>query len=157
MSKKYYIAYGSNLNVCQMKRRCPGAKILGTAMLDGWQLLFKGSKTGSYLTIEEKEGSSVPVAIWEITPEDEKALDRYEGYPVFYYKRELLVKYKGYFTGRQHSHIAMVYIMHEERPLGLPTFSYLSVCEDGYHVFRFDPSYLYDAIQNSKEVKPDEE
>ena len=54
--KRYYIAYGSNLNVGQMRMRCPHATILGTANLKGWELLFKGSKTGSYLTIEESEG-----------------------------------------------------------------------------------------------------
>ena len=79
--KRYYLAYGSNLNVRQMKLRCPKATILGTAKLNGWELLFKGSKTGSYLTIEENENGSVPVVIWEVTPSDEKALDRYEGYP----------------------------------------------------------------------------
>lgn len=51
MAKRYYIAYGSNLNVPQMRMRCPRATILGTANLTGWELLFKGSKTGSYLTI----------------------------------------------------------------------------------------------------------
>lgn len=29
--KRYYLAYGSNLNVRQMKYRCPTAKIAGTA------------------------------------------------------------------------------------------------------------------------------
>ena len=43
--KRYYIAYGSNLNVPQMRMRCPHATILGTANLKGWELLFKGSKT----------------------------------------------------------------------------------------------------------------
>lgn len=33
-------------------------------------MLFKGSKTGSYLTIESKEGSRVPVAAWEVSAED---------------------------------------------------------------------------------------
>ena len=46
--KRYYIAYGSNLNVPQMRMRCPHATILGTANLKGWELLFKGSKTGWY-------------------------------------------------------------------------------------------------------------
>ena len=39
--KRYYIAYGSNLNVGQMRMRCPHATILGTANLKGWELLFK--------------------------------------------------------------------------------------------------------------------
>ena len=71
--KRYYIAYGSNLNVPQMRMRCPHATILGTANLKNWELLFKGSKTGSYLTIEECEGGTVPVVIWEVTAADEAA------------------------------------------------------------------------------------
>ena len=77
MKKQYYIAYGSNLNVEQMAFRCPHATILGTAELKGWELLFKGSKTGSYLTIEERNGGSVPVVIWVVTESDVAALDRY--------------------------------------------------------------------------------
>ena len=65
--KKYYIAYGSNLNVQQMKFRCPTARIVGTSVIKDYQLLYKGSKTGSYLTIEKKKGGIVPVAIWEVT------------------------------------------------------------------------------------------
>ena len=60
--KKYYIAYGSNLNVQQMKFRCPGAKVVGKSVIKNYELLYKGSKTGSYLTIEKKNGSVVPVA-----------------------------------------------------------------------------------------------
>ena len=84
MNKRYYIAYGSNLNVRQMRMRCPSARIIGTSVLKDYELLFKGSKTGSYLTVEKKSGISVPVAVWEVTAEDEKALDRYEGFPNFY-------------------------------------------------------------------------
>ena len=78
--KRYYIAYGSNLNVRQMKFRCPTAKIVGTAVIGDYELLYKGSKTGSYLTIEKKKGSVVPVAVWEVTAADEHNLDIYEGY-----------------------------------------------------------------------------
>ena len=41
MSKRYYIAYGSNLSTGQMRYRTPDAKIAGTAVLTGWQLLFR--------------------------------------------------------------------------------------------------------------------
>ena len=40
MQKKYYLAYGSNLNRNQMRMRCPGAKPLGTAVIEGYRLLF---------------------------------------------------------------------------------------------------------------------
>ena len=75
--KRYYIAYGSNLNVGQRRMRCPHATTLGTANLTGWALLFKGSKTGSYLTIEKSEDGTIPVVLWEVTAPDEASLDRY--------------------------------------------------------------------------------
>ena len=112
MDKRYYIAYGSNLNVYQMRYRCPNARIIGTAVMPNYELLFKGSKTGSYLTIEPKEGSNVPVAVWETTAEDEFALDRYEGYPTFYYKKELMLPIKGIKTGKVRNRKVYVYMMH---------------------------------------------
>lgn len=96
MSKRCYIAYGNNLNIPQMRMRCPGARIIGTSIIDDYQLLFKGSKIGSCFTIEPNDGADVPVVIWEVTESDEKALDRYEGYPNFYYKKENDTGYQGH-------------------------------------------------------------
>ena len=150
MSKRYYIAYGSNLNIPQMRMRCPGARIIGTSVIKDYQLLFKGSKTGSYLTIEPMEGAEVPVVIWEVTETDEKALDRYEGYPNFYYKKEMTLDIKGVRTGKVRRRDAFVYIMHEERELGIPSWYYVNTCLDGYRVFGFDEKYLFDAIRISR-------
>lgn len=36
----YYIAYGSNMNLAQMARRCPGARVVGMGLLRGWKLTF---------------------------------------------------------------------------------------------------------------------
>ena len=148
--KRYYIAYGSNLNVGQMRMRCPHATILGTANLKGWELLFKGSKTGSYLTIEPKEGSSVPVAVWSVSETDELILDRYEGYPSFYYKKELQIPITGIRTGKVRVRKAFVYIMHEERPLGLPSMRYLETCAQGYRSFGFNQEKLRQAYADSQ-------
>ena len=150
MSKRYYIAYGSNLNISQMRMRCPGARIIGTSVIEDYQLLFKGSKTGSYLTIEPKGGAEVPVVIWEVTESDEKALDRYEGYPNFYYKKEMNLDIKGIRTGKVRRREAFVYIMHEERELGIPSGFYVKTCLDGYRAFGFDEKYLFDAIRISR-------
>ena len=150
MSKRYYIAYGSNLNIMQMRMRCPGARIIGTSVIEDYQLLFKGSKTGSYLTIEPMEGAEVPVVIWEVTETDEKALDRYEGYPNFYYKKEVTLDIKGIRTGKVRRRDAFVYIMHEERELGIPSWYYVNTCLDGYRAFGFDEKYLFDAIRISR-------
>ena len=150
MSKRYYIAYGSNMNIPQMRMRCPGARIIGTSVIEDYQLLFKGSKTGSYLTIEPMEGAEVPVVIWEVTETDEKALDRYEGYPNFYYKKEMTLDIKGVRTGKVRRRDAFVYIMHEERELGIPSWYYVNTCLDGYRAFGFDEKYLFDAIRISR-------
>ena len=153
-AKRYYIAYGSNLNVQQMRMRCPSARIIGTSEVQNYRLLFKGSKTGAYLTIEPFEGGSVPVAAWEVSAEDELALDRYEGYPTFYYKAEMKLPIKGIRSSKVRTRTVFVYIMHEERSLGIPSLAYIRTCEEGYRNFGFDTKFLDAAYEiSAKEVQ----
>lgn len=149
MEKKYYLAYGSNLNVHQMAYRCPTAKIVGITEIEGYELLFKGSRTGSYLTIEKKEGGIVPVAVWEVTKDDEERLDIYEGFPDFYYKKQITITLQDN-KGRKTKTKAFVYIMHEDRLLGVPSASYVQTCMDGYNYFGFDKVYLKEAYTRSR-------
>lgn len=149
MNKRYYIAYGSNLNIGQMRHRCPAAKIVGTSVIEDYRLLFKGSKTGSYLTIEPFRGGKVPVAVWSVEPADERRLDIYEGYPDFYYKTEMQLNITGIRTGKNRVRPAFVYIMHEERKLGIPSMMYWQVCCEGYERFHFDIQHLIDAYKAS--------
>ena len=151
MNKRYYIAYGSNLNVQQMRLRCPNARVVGTGWLTGWQLLFKGSGSGAYLTIERAEDGRVPVGIWEVTAQDETMLDRYEGYPHFYDKQELPLAFSGIRTGKTRRQTCFVYIMHEGRSLGLPSRRYIDTCRDGYDDFGFDHKYLIAALGRTME------
>lgn len=150
MKRRYYLAYGSNLNIQQMKCRCPSARIIGTAEIKDYRLLFKGSGTGSYLTIEPFEGMSVPVGVWKVTPEDEAALDRYEGFPSFYYKKELTLDITGIRTRKVRKRPCFVYIMHEDRPVGIPSVEYMKVCIEGFHDFGFDSSILRQAYHDSE-------
>ena len=148
---KYYIAYGSNMDVSQMAYRCPEATLVGLGEITGWEYLFKGSLTGSYATIERKKGTApIPVYVWEVTEADERSLDRYEGYPNFYYKKDIRVKLHS--TGK--NAIGMVYIMHEERSLGIPSLAYIRTCEEGYRNFGFDTKFLDAAYEiSAKEVQ----
>ena len=150
MKKRYYLAYGSNLNRQQMKYRCPSARIIGTAEIKDYRLLFKGSNTGSYLTIEPCEGMYVPVGVWKVTKEDETALDRYEGFPSFYYKKELKLDITGNRTGKVRTRNCFVYIMHEDRLVGIPSVEYMKVCLEGYHDFKFDSNILRQAYWDSE-------
>lgn len=103
------------------------------------------------------EGSEVPVAVWEVTESDEAALDRYEGYPVFYYKKEMELDIRGIRTGKIRRRKCFVYIMHEERKIGVPSLSYVSTCLQGYISFGFDEHYLSEAQIKAVEVAGHEE
>ena len=151
MTKRYYIAYGSNLNIDQMSYRCPGARVVGTSKIPDFQLLFKGSKSGAYLTIEPKKGAKVPVAVWEVTADDELSLDRYEGYPNFYYKTEVEIPVICISDRRVRKLKAFIYIMHEEREIGVPSQRYVDICLDGYEAFGFDENFIYEALNISLE------
>ena len=152
MEKRYYIAYGSNLNIVQMIIRCPDAKFYGTAEIKDYELLFKGSKTGAYLTIERRKGSNVPVGVWAVTERDINALDRYEGFPAFYYKKE----FRQQIWGRDSEDLGVrdcfAYIMHEDRRIGIPSPVYINTCREGYKDFGFDINILMDAVMRSKEA-----
>lgn len=150
---RYYLAYGSNLNVRQMRFRCPTALVVGKGVIKDYRLLFKGSKTGSYLTIEKAKGHEVPVAVWKVDEACEESLDRYEGYPSFYYKKEIEIDFKSIKKGLPRHSKAFVYIMHEERELGIPSRGYVEVCLEGYRTFGFNPILIEEAIIKSMEVK----
>ena len=62
------------------------------------------------------------------------------------------VKYKGIRTGKRRTVNAFVYIMHEERPIGVPSDFYMRTCLEGYDTFYFDPSILLAAYDKSLEV-----
>lgn len=150
MAKRLYIAYGSNLNLPQMRVRCPGADVSGTAVIKDCRLLFKGSKTGSYLTIEPWKGGRVPVAVWEVTAADEHRLDCYEGYPVCYRKVEMELEVTLAGSGEVRTLKGFAYVMHADRPLGTPSNSYFTTCVQGYRSFGFDLHILMDAYADSK-------
>ena len=78
-----YIAYGSNMNKDQMGHRCPGARIIDVGLLHGYKLEFNRHAT---IIKSNNPNAAVPVAVWEITPAHERALDRYEGFPRYYHK-----------------------------------------------------------------------
>lgn len=149
---KYYLAYGSNLNKQQMAYRCPDAEAVGTAMLKNYRLLFRGSKTGSYLTVEPKRGCEVPLGVWLVNDEDEKALDRYEGFPTFYRKETVKVPCHMTKTDKVETIEAIIYIMNERSPYGMPSLTYDRVCRKGYNDFGFRMLYLNRALIDTKEL-----
>jgi len=84
--------------------------------------------------------------LWEITPSDEDALDRLEGYPVYYGKKTVMVEHQG-----QHFR-AMVYVMGSTMLLAPPNnYCYQTVAE-GYDKFGISRHQLVAARQYSTKV-----
>lgn len=131
--RKLYFAYGSNLNKEQMAMRCPDAKPIGTFILSGWRLVFRG-----VADIEEWSDGVLPVGVWSITDDCEDALDIYEGYPRLYGKRRFTINGKWHITyTMNHNHIAP------------PSQTYADVIRDGYRDFGLNTSFLDEAIMHS--------
>ena len=143
---KYYVAYGSNLNLEQMAYRCPDATVVGKGIVENYGLKYRGSKTGAYATIIKEKGKHVPVLVWKISPNDERNLDRYEGFPTFYYKKNVAVKMA---NGEKLN--AMVYIMFDEAKPGTPSNYYMRTIYDGYIANGLDLNILFESFDDNDE------
>ena len=83
----YYFAYASNLNKKQMKERCPAAKPVSIVILHHYKLAFSNWSRkwrGGVATIQPFRGERVLGAIYELSEEDLRRLDKYQGAPDLY-------------------------------------------------------------------------
>ena len=133
-----YFAYGSNLNLFQMKRRCKDSIFLKKYELKGYRLNFRSKYRAA--DIEKSKNSLVPGALFEISKSDEKKLDVYEDYPKLYKKL--------YFS--YYNKTVMTYIMVKKTEFRYPTERYLNVVKRGYKDCKLDMKYLKIALQTVK-------
>ena len=130
-----YFAYGSNLNLFQMKRRCKDSVFIKKYELKGYRLNFRSKYRAA--DIEKSKNSLVLGALFEISKSDEKKLDVYEDYPILYKKL--------YFT--YYNKTVMTYIMANKTEFRYPTERYLNVVKRGYKDCKLDTKYLKVALQ----------
>jgi hypothetical protein len=83
------------------------------------------------------------VLLWSITPADEYALDRYEGFPHFYRKETVSVEFGGEMVD------VMVYVMNDGHPLGMPSKWYYITIREGYKSAGLGYAPLRKALQYS--------
>ncbi len=129
-----YFAYGSNLNLFQMKRRCKDSVFLKKFELKGYKLNFRSKYRAA--DIEKSKNSLVPGALFEISKSDEKKLDVYEDFPILYKKL--------YFT--YYNKKVMTYIMVNKTEFRYPTERYLNVVKQGYKDCKLNFEYLTKAL-----------
>jgi cation transport regulator ChaC len=70
-----YFAYGSNIQRAAMARRCPTARVLGPAVLDGYKFFIGIDGWGS---VKPVPGNKVHGILWRLTARDIAALHAYE-------------------------------------------------------------------------------
>jgi len=83
-TKILYFAYGSNMDVERMKKRCPDAKKLSDGTLHGWDAFFDEDGVASIK--KSTKNDYVNGVVWEIKKSDIKILDKKEGVKVGDYK-----------------------------------------------------------------------
>lgn len=138
----FYIAYGSNLNLDQMAFRCPRSVKVCRGVVHGWKLVFKYHAD----IIETGDpADSVPVLLWKIHDFDWKNLDRYEGFPTYYLKREIPVELE---DGSVEKCVA--YVMTDRRSrFQQPDPYYFNIIEEGCIQNEIDVDCLYQALDES--------
>lgn len=82
-----YFAYGANMDPVHMAERCPGARLLGTAVLPGHRF---GIAAGGYGSVRPDPRGAVRGVLWELTPRDEGALDAFEDVENDFYRKSTI-------------------------------------------------------------------
>lgn len=116
-----YAAYASNMDPARMATRCPHSPLRGTGWLNGWRLTFAGEQhgwDGALATVVEAPGSQVFVSLYDLTEEDERALDAWE--PSIYTKIRLRI------DTLEGDALAWMYVL-DDYEGGLPSASYLGI------------------------------
>jgi len=134
-----YFAYASNMNLAQMKERCPGGRFLKLAVLAGYRFVYDGysvTRQGATANIVKSETESVRGALFEITEKDRLSLDAHEGYPREYDRKVVEVR-----DADGAAHAAMTYFR-PGRALGKPHPDYERVVLDGARDCKLPEDYV---------------
>lgn len=138
-----YVAYGSNMNREQMRKRCPKATFNSVGLAQDSEFVFN-----HVATLHEQVGSTAPVVLWNMSTEDEKIMDVYEGFPHKYHKEQVTVKLDNgeFVTG-------IAYVMNDKEHYGIPSDAYYNRISKGYLDAGFDIKLLEDAYDKAVEYE----
>ena len=128
----YYFAYASNLNRKQMQERCPDSQTKFPATLHHYQLVFVGWSRkwrGATATIRPIRRGKVPGAVYEVSEECLRQLDKYEGSD--YRRLNVIVNNE---DGEPIE--AVTYIRSGQAEPAKPSAEYLAVIQQGYKDWR---------------------
>jgi gamma-glutamylcyclotransferase (GGCT)/AIG2-like uncharacterized protein YtfP len=143
-----YFAYGSNLEQQDFERWCEKRghgyglldDVVGPAVLDDWALVFGRDgmgRGGGVLDLWPRKGYRVPGVVFEVDRVALAALDKKEGHPNHYERRQVVVEV----AGRELECITYVGARAGTKHLA-PSASYLDIVRLGYERFGLDTEPL---------------
>lgn len=134
MNTRYYFAYGANMNPENMAYRCPAAANPRPFRLQGWQLKFY-----THATVEPNAHAETPGVLWEITDQCELELDRFEGFPVYYNKRQVT-----------QDNISLFFYEMADYKHGFPHKAYVADIESMYKKFNLPARHIVEALNDNR-------
>ncbi len=140
-----YFAYGANMGRTAMRRRCPEARALGTARLDGYRFFVGRAGWGS---VRPSRGGAVHGVLWKLTPRDLAALHAFELlHKGLYEVRALPVRQEGRQDGWQDGQQggplvpALTYLLRRREP-GQPKPGYVEMIAAAARDWRLPEPYI---------------
>jgi hypothetical protein len=122
------------MDPAQMRYRCPGSTVVGTAKLTDHRFIIN---CHGFASVVPATACDVFGVLWELTPVHERALDDYEGIDEgLYYKTTVAIKPTD--TGMQQT---LIYIAGNQVE-GKPQYSYMEKIVAAAVCFRFPQAYI---------------
>lgn len=140
----YYFAYGSNMLHKQMENRCPDSQFVKAVRLQGYKFIYDGhsiTRKGPVANVIESPGDIVWGGLYEISEEHLKSLDKCEGYPRSYQRKELTVD-----DANGNVYSAIIYCRTGKTP-GSPSEEYEQTVINGAKDCSLDPDYIKNALK----------
>ena len=127
-----YFAYGSNLDLAQMKIRCPSSELISKGSLSGYRLTFNRYSSGwggGVADVIQDQDSKVWGLVFKLSNSDLKRLDSYEG--CYNDQTSLYERWKAIInTPKGQISDVWVYTVVEKQKFVQPTLEYLQIIKD---------------------------
>ncbi len=140
-----YFAYGSNMHRPMMRRRCPGARLEGRAVL--WGHRFIVMRQG-YASVVPAPGHCVHGVLWRLTARDVAALNAYEGLDGGLYRTASMPV-----VMERRCRRALVYVGRCRIP-GRPRPGYMELVTDAARDVALPPRYIRSLKHNLAKPEP---
>jgi cation transport regulator ChaC len=137
-------AYGSNMDLEQMRERCPGSDLRPfVAEARGWRLCFPrraNKRRGGVGSVIRHLGESVWGVVFRVTPEDLRTLDKREGVFIDAYHRERIEVFS--VDGKSYD-VWTYFAVPQDSPARdyTPHRDYISLYLRGAEQFKLPPEY----------------